>query len=452
MNLLITNSQELQAYIILRCLRPQAKRIVVTHGGDSLGSTSFKGMAVSSRFTDAKYRVPHFASDWLAGRLQAVNTEAEEAYIQRIEDICRLENVDVIFPSLDPEVYLFAKNKQRLEAQGVLAVVPELEVIGVVMDKALTVRAAQRAGFSCPKTYFPDSEADLKEISEDSEPPWIVKPRFTAHGAHMIYVDEPSELEAAYANVRGFQQAPIIQEYIKGGLRRNYYVTVGRDGQILSVLSPRVIRTYRTGYRVSSKSCVSASTGPNLGKLRDLLSELGLWGGYTIQTIIDPRDGIPKLLEINARLGHHIWWRTGLGVNEPLILLQLARGDIPAGNVRFPDGVILLDPFHDLFFLYNQLVNATFNAAGRLMHRRGRSPGAASDPDNPGSVLETLRLYKRDYFNREPKILCPEVRNLLSDPYPSLQAFWQKFRGLTGGYVRCVVRATRHLWRARADG
>jgi len=129
MNVLITNSQELQAYIILRSLRPEAQKIVITEGGDSVGSTGFRGMARYSRFVDARYSVPHFADDWLAGRLEAVNTEAEEAYIRRIEEICRIENIDVIYPSLDPEVYLFAKNKERLVSRGVLSVVPEAHII-----------------------------------------------------------------------------------------------------------------------------------------------------------------------------------------------------------------------------------------------------------------------------------------------------------------------------------
>lgn len=440
MNVLITNSQEVQAYTILRCLRSEAKKIVITEGGDSVGSTGFRGMAAYSRFVDARYQVPHFAGDWLAGRLEPANSPAEEAYIQRIEEICALESVDVIFPSLDPEVYLFAKNKARLERQGILTVVPEPEVVRVPMDKALTIRTAQRVGFPCPKTWWPDSEAELDSIREECGPPWIVKPRFTAHGAHTVFVDDPAKLGTAFTEVNRFQRSPIVQEYIGGRERRNYYVTLDRGGEILSLLSPEVTRTFKSALRVACKTSISASTGPRLPELRALLRELRLWGGYTIQTKIDPRDGEPKLLEINPRFGQHLWWRTGLGVNEPLICLQLARGQRPAGNLRFPDGVMMLDPFHDLFFLCNQVVKAVF-APLRWLMRSGGSPDPASESDNPGGVLETLRLYRRDYLNRKTKILCPEVRNLLVDPYACLRAFWHRFSGMTGGYIRRALRA-----------
>ena len=438
MRLLITNTNEVQAYTILRSLRSQAERIVATDGLSSVAPLGYGGMALYSRFLDAKYPVPGFSSDWLAGRLQSDNTVAEETYMQRIEEICRLESVDTIFPSLDPEVYLFSKNKQRLAEQGILAVVPEPEVIRVPMDKAATIRAAQRVGFPCPKTYFPETIEDLELIRQDSKPPWIVKPRFTAHGENMEYVEGPAQLEAAYAKVRALQHAPIVQEYIKGGLRCNYYVTVGRDGQILSMLTPRVVRTHRSGYRVSSKTCISASTAPYVEELRALLADLQLWGGYTIQTQIDPRDATPKLLEINPRLGQHLWWRTGLGVNEPMILLQLARNETPSGNFVFPDNVVLLDPYHDFFFLFGYIVESMFGLIGQLL--RGRR----DDADGRDSVLLTVRLHVRDYLNRKPKIFCPEVANLLVDPYPCVRAYWVEFRRIMVGFFGRLVSFRRH--------
>ncbi len=423
MNVLITNSQEIQAYTILRCLRPDAERIVITMGEASVRGDGFQGMAVFSRFVDARYKVPQFAGEWLAGRLADENSEAEEAYIRRIEEICRLEKVDVIFPSLDPEVYLFAKNKQRLAQQGILTVVADPDVIRIPMDKALTTRFAQRVGFPCPRTWFPDSPADVERIPLESVPPWIVKPRFTAHGANMIFVQDVAELPEAYARVSSAQHSPIIQEYLQGGLRRNYYVTLDRNGEILSILTPEVTRIHKSGFKVSSKSCVSASTGPYVEELRALLRGLGLWGGYTVQTQIDPRDGKPKLLEINPRFGQHLWWRTGLGVNEPQICLQLARGETPTGNFQFPDGVLLLDPSHDFFVLLDKFVDTTFELLSRLVGR-----GDKSGTYQAQGILALLRIHRREYLNRRRKVICPEVSNLLVDPYPCLRWFWFRIR------------------------
>lgn len=443
MNILITNSQEVQAYVILCALRSTAKRIVITEGGNSVVSPSTKGMASFSRFVDARYEVPKFADDWLAGRHQSENTLGEEAYVRRIEYICRTEKIDVIFPSLDPEVYVFAKNKKRFSNRGILTVVPDPEVIAIPMDKALTVLAAQRAGFPCPKTWFPESTADLMRVIRDSERPWIVKPRFTAHGVDMVFVDQPEELQSAFEKVHASHASPIVQEFIEGGIRQNYYVTVDRDGAILSLLAPKVVRTFHQGFRVRSKTCISASTAPHLTELRNLLHQLGLWGGYTVQTHIDPRDGIPKLLEINARLGQHLWWRTGLGVNEPMILIDLARGRQATGKFEFSDGVIMLDPYHDVFFLYTNLIEATFRVARRIASQIRHAAPAADIETRSVRIIDILRLYRRDYLNGKPKLLCPEVANLFVDPWPCIRVFWRKFWGITRTQLG---RACGSLW------
>jgi len=439
MNLLITNAHQIQAYVILRSLRAEARRIVITEGGDdALNATGFEGMAMYSRFVDARHPVPPFAADWLAGRLEAGNTAAEENYVKCIEEICRRERIDVIFPSLDPEVYLFAKNKERFALQGILAVVPDADVLRVPLDKGLTMRTAQRVGFPCPATFHPASVAEIPWIVAASRPPWIVKPRFTAHGQHMALAADAAALEQAYMEVSARQDSPIVQEYIEGDLRQNYYLTVDRDGRILSLLSPRATRTHHWGsYRVSTRAAVSSSSAPYLDELRALIGELGLWGGYTVQTKIDPRDGVPKLLEINARLGQHVWWRTGLGVNEPKICLQIARGESPAGNLAFREGVLLLDPYFDVFEFYPYFVSAVFESCKRLLGRgRPSTPGAA-DAGGP-RARDLLRVYSRDYLNLKPKVLSPEVSSLLSDPHPCVRAYWFKFRPITARYVRRV--------------
>ena len=46
-----------------------------------------------------------------------------------------------------------------------------------------------------------------------------------------------------------------------------------------------------------------------------------------IETIRDPRDGVDKLMEVNPRFPRQLWNRTELGINEPLMCVQLARGE-----------------------------------------------------------------------------------------------------------------------------
>jgi hypothetical protein len=202
-----------------------------------------------------------------------------------------------------------------------------------------------------------------------------------------------------------------------------YYVVVGRDSEILTLLSPDCIRGFAVGPRVSPRTMISATTGPFLPELRTLIRELRLWGPYSIQTKVDPRDGQPKLLEINARFGNHLWRRTSLDVNEPLIALRLAQGRAPDSNLVFREGVIQLEPFNDFVYLCHQLVGAIPGVA-QALREADSNRGAMCADVNPRGVLATLRAYSAEYANAKPKVFKPDSGNVFVDPWPCLRFFF----------------------------
>ena len=91
MNLLVTNAQDMQAYIVVRSLRDRAERVVVTWGGHSVGGGGFLGVAAFSRHVDSRYEVPGFSDDWRSGRISSDNSPDEESYLREIEEICARE-------------------------------------------------------------------------------------------------------------------------------------------------------------------------------------------------------------------------------------------------------------------------------------------------------------------------------------------------------------------------
>lgn len=436
MNLLVTNAQDIQAYIIVRSLRGHAERIVVTTGGDSVGNGGFPGVAAFSRHVDSRYQAPHFSNSWRSGCISRENSPDEESYVREIERICAREAIDVIFPSLDPEVYVFAKNKSRFQKQGVLCVVPDYDVVQIPSNKALTIRAAARSGFPTPTTFFPKHTQDLDQIVAQSKPPWVVKARYGAHMDSIRFVEDEPSLRHAFAEIGKVQPEPLVQEFIGGNERQNYYVTVGRNSELLSVLSPETVRAYREGKHYAVKTVRSTSCALYLTELRRLISDLGLWGGYTIQTKVDPLDGIPKLMEINVRVGHHLWYRTELGVNEPLMILQLVQ-DKKVEPQSFPEGVLLVDPFHDFCYLSHCLVETVARRLGR--------PARLEHDSNIAQAIGEIRA---DYWNREPKAYGPEFRYLIDDPYPMLRKFLSvlkaRIRGRAPSWILNVLRNARN--------
>lgn len=414
MKLLVTNSHLAQAYAIIRALKPYTQKIVATMYGKHRFAARTSN-AANSRFVSKRYYVPNPELDWQAGIIQKENTENEEAYVRAVLRICKEEAIDVIFPSFDPQVYIFSKNRHRFEKMGILIPVPDYETVVVPLDKYQTIRTAQQAGFPCPRTYLPESEDDLRRITEEMAPPWVIKPRFTAGGKGMEIATNFTTLLDQTRQIREHYSMPMIQEYIPGRQIQNFYMMVDQEGEVIRILCPKIVRPTQRLYRGSS-ACESAVSHPYVSHVTRLVRRLGWWGGLTVQTKIDVRDGTPKLMEINPRLGSHLWYRTELGVNEPLMCLKIARGEEIQGIADYPVGTLLLEPMEDVLRL-------SFTLLDLLLYKfrtsfQGREP---IDPLNsPLSLQEVIRSYKRDYFGGAKKKFSPHFRYILEDPLPGI--------------------------------
>jgi biotin carboxylase len=422
MNLLVTNTQSAQAYSIMRALHPYTTRIVATMEGKHRWAAR-TAHAANSRFVDRRYYVPRADFDWKAGIIGKENTEREEAYVQRILEICRLEQIDTIFPSYDPLVYVFAKNRDRFK--DIVIPVPSFETLLTPLDKFRTIEAARRAGFPCPRTYVPESEADVVRITREVDPPWVLKRRFTAGGEGMAFFTDVAPLREAIGKVRDPHSMPMIQEYVPGRERQHFYVVADRDSEIKALLCPRVVRYGNRLYSDTSAAVESAVDHPLLPVVRKLVRDMEWRGALTLQAKVDIRDGEPKLLEMNPRLGLRLWFRTELGCNEPLMCLSIARGEeVPEHH--YPVGTLLLAPLEDSFRVGLDILDALiYRVRTRVLGMR------PLDPNNPPRALRDLaRAYARDYFGSQTKVFSPYSKYLLDDPLPCL-LWWYALAGLS---------------------
>ena len=434
MNLLVTNTHGAQAYAIIRALRPYATRIVATMNG----ATRWKARtshAANSRLVDARYYVPNPDEDWLAGSIQNTNTDKEEAYVERIEEICRRERIDTIFPSSDGEVYVLSKNKPRFERQGILCVVQDHEALRIPLDKYETIQAARRVGFPCPETIVPESVEDLRAFAGRTGPPWVIKPRCSFGGIGMAIVRTREDLEPAYTAIAESQARPMLQELVPGRIAEAFCVVTDRDAQIRSFMRTDALKNKRRHFGDVLSSFTISTESPFRPQIEALMGEIGTWGGFTIQVKIDARDGLPKLMEINARLGLFTWFRTMAGVNEPLLILQAARGEPLETVTHFPEGALVFDPMIDLLELPVELLDLfLYRIRTRLLRR------TPTDPYSPPYTLRELgRSFLTNYRPGRRKVIGIYTRYLLEDPLPCL--LW--YYSYIGHSLRFVRKAGR---------
>ena len=264
------------------------KKIVVTMEGKNRFAARLSH-AANSCLVDKRYYTPSPADDWRAGRIQRENTEREETYVQAVLTICEKEKIDTIFPSFDPHVYVFSKNKKPFERMGILIPVPDYETVITPLDKYRTIRAAEEVGFPCPKTYLPESEDDLKRISEELGFPLVVKPRFTAGTQGTTVVSDFKELWEKTSLVRKSRSMPMIQEYIPRKRGQTFNLVLDKNGDLKAAFCPK---TRRKVFRIQGQFITVRESSPPhayVDRAAMLARKIGWWGGITVQTKIDPR-------------------------------------------------------------------------------------------------------------------------------------------------------------------
>jgi predicted ATP-grasp superfamily ATP-dependent carboligase len=381
--------------------------------------------AANSRLVDKRYYTPSPAADWRAGRIQEENTEREGAYIEAILAICAKENIDTVFPSFDPHVYVFSKNKARFESCGILLPVPDYHIVITPLDKYRTIKAAEKFGFPCPKTYLPESEEELRKIADELGFPLVIKPRFTAAGRGTAIVRDFSELLEKIHPTIEHHGMPLIQEYIPGDLGEYIHVLMARTGELRMAIHKRFQRYFRKqAFPVYRESIPPQPYARLAGKL---LTGIGWWGGAVVETRIDSRDSIPKLMEINPRFGSGLLELTEIGINAPHMCLKIARREEVRTVENYPVAVCL-HPVDDALVFGLRCLNLL---CARIVTVT-RASVCSDRLDSPTSFHQLIQPYKYAYFSGKKKMLDPRIKLFVRDPVVLMIVWLQRFASVLG--------------------
>jgi hypothetical protein len=208
----------------------------------------------------------------------------------------------------------------------------------------------------------------------------------------------------------------MIQEYIPGKQEDLATLLLDTEGVLKMAFAPKRIRSLHRLHKHFGTAREILASHPFSVQAAELGRNIGWWGTMVVQVKIDSRDGVPKLMEINPRMGNGLWWRVAVGINEPLMCIKIAKGEEVEAVKDYPAGTILIHPVEDLLGLGFKLVDLlVYKFRVNLL---GRKP---IDPLNPPqSVEELARSYKETYFNRKRKVYDFYFANSFSDPLVSM--------------------------------
>jgi carbamoyl-phosphate synthase large subunit len=244
----------------------------------------------------------------------------EPGYVQRLIEICRAERGALLFPGLDAELPVLAREATRIREAGTLAVVSSPEVVAICDDKLETSRFLREHGFPTPQTVpFSDRVGEVMTF------PFVIKPmKGGARSRGVFVVRDQRELQFRLATLP--VENYVAQEQIEG----DEYTcgSLNLNGSCLgTILMRRVLRDGDTYKAFVEKD-------PNLDAfVHRVLEALRPFGPCNVQ--LRRRDGVPYVFEFNARCSGTTYCRTLAGFNEPRMIADLLlRGTLPTYRIR----------------------------------------------------------------------------------------------------------------------
>lgn len=283
----------------------------------SVGEKTMLATALFSRYCDKRLIYPSA-------------TLYSDDFIDTIEKELKINNYDVIFPmEFSTQIILTDdKNRKRLE-QYTRIPFADASLAKKINDKAFIMKYAMESGIDIPKTYLINNIKQLSDLSASIKYPAIIKPRDSSGSRGMIYVKNSGELIHAYSKVHNEYSFPIIQECIPiEGDTYGVGLLLNFKSEVRASFVYKRIRSYPVkGGPSTLRESVKRNDVREIAE--SLLKSLKWTGIAHVEFKIDPRDGKPKLLEVNPRFWGSLQLAIESGMDFPFLLYRMAMdGDV----------------------------------------------------------------------------------------------------------------------------
>lgn len=252
------------------------------------------------------------------------------AFLEWLKRTIRQEKVDLVLPTDDDPLKVIVTHQEELSTLTSL-IVPSLEAYELASNKAQTYELAEKLGIPYPKTRqtnfaaAPQDQAILEFIRPFTFP-IIIKPTKSSGSRGIRVAHSAEECLSLFKEVHRSYPNPVLQEWIPPGPKYDVGLLLDPSHRTKAVFLQKELRNFPIPMGPSS-ACLSVS--PNVEMTRwaeHLLTELDWVGVADVEFMVDPRDGTPKLMEINPRFWSSLYLAIDCGVDFPYLLTQVALG------------------------------------------------------------------------------------------------------------------------------
>ncbi len=291
-------------------------------------------------------------------------------FLEVLQDVTTGDKSIMLLPMTDVTVSEVLDNRE-IFGDNVHIPLVNREIYHTASDKMAVFRLSQNLGIPMPKTVFSADFQDHECLVREARKlgyPMVLKPTRSRIKIRSNWINTGVRYAGDEEDLRNklreepFNSLPfVLQERIEGpGI--GVFLLI-HEGQILAEFSHRRIREKPPsgGVSVLSESIVRDQLAYSSAAM--LLRELGWCGIAMVEFKRDDRDGLPKLMEINARFWGSLQLAITAGVDFPYLLYILMIGDQLKQQDHYQTGLRLRWELGDLDHLYLRLAKRSAELA-----------------------------------------------------------------------------------------
>ena len=275
-----------------------------------------------------------------------------EPLLDRIREIHERENLDLIIPNFDAELFNFIKLAAVLQSLGIRTFLPDLEQFES-RHKMELYSFGKKHDLMVPTDRIIYNLSDLNNAAEDLQYPLVVKGKY--YDATIAYTRE--QAHKAFHHLQAKWGLPIIAQQFINGTEINIAALGDGNGNAISIVPMRKLYITDKG-KAWAGITIDDQTYIELARK---FIKVTKWRGGCELEVMQTRDGKPYIMEVNPRFPAWIYLTAAAGQNQPASLVKMAFGEKVQPFENYEVGKIFIRYSWDLITDVNefQIISGT---------------------------------------------------------------------------------------------
>jgi len=247
-----------------------------------------------------------------------------DSFVESLIRIIRKEKPDVLLPVSGTSQISY--HKSELEKHTNL-LVPDYISFMAADDNQITLEECRKLNIDCPEILSRKKAIDILQSNKNrtNTTRVVLKARKNiGRSEGLFYVDTPSEMERTIAENEKKYGDYIIEEFIPGTQRmKTLNLLFDKSSRLAAYFTTHKLKEWPNTGGLAALS-ISTNDWHLVQWVLPFFKKWRYQGVAEVELKMDPRDGKPKLIEINPRFWDYIGFPVRCGVNFPFLASKLA--------------------------------------------------------------------------------------------------------------------------------